>query len=259
MPRGSVYHAIIGVVVVATLVPSFLIACTRVEVRLPLAYVAGLACGMVVLVAEANLANGVWWDEVFEVLLLPIIGIVAGAAWRRKQLSLLIAALVLVAGALYVVTMGALSQPAHVDVPFKAGNKGSVVKAEFSVATKKAYTFYLTLYFKEEDRQSKERVRKLAGTGAYRDGRQIDTGLAIPVRLGVERIGNNGALSILDRMFTDHDLEGMAADHFSKLITRIRLEPGRYGARVEALENIPELEDISVHFNLLVAHDRGGP
>jgi len=78
MPRGSVYYAIIAMVVFATLVPSFLIACTRVRARSVLAYVAGLACGMVVLVAETYLANGVWWDEVFEVLLLPVLGMVAG-------------------------------------------------------------------------------------------------------------------------------------------------------------------------------------
>jgi len=211
---------------------------------------------MVVLVAERYLANGVWWDEVFEVLLLPVVGMVVGAAWRSKEWS---SALALVAGALYIVTTNALSLPAHVDVPFKVGSKGSVVEAEFSVAMRKTYTFYLNLYFRKGDGQNRERVRKLAGTGAYRDGRQIDTGLAIPVRLRVERIGNNRVSSILDRMFTDHDREGMAADHFSKLITRIRLEPGRYRARVEALENISELEDISVHFSLLVAHDRGGP
>src|SRR5262249_21348327 len=111
----------------------------------------------------------------------------------------------------------------------------------------------------KRDRENRERVRKLAGTGAYRDGRQVDTGSAIPVRLHVERIGNDGTSSILDKMFTNHDLEGMTADYFSKIITRIRLAPGRYRARVEALENIPELADISVHFNLLVAYDRGGP
>ena len=128
MPRGSVYYAIITIVVFATLAPSFLIACTRFRSRLVFAYVAGLACGMVVLVAERSLANGVWWDEIFEVLLLPVVGMVAGAAWRSKKRSFLIAALALVAGALYVVTMSALSPPAHVDVPFEAGNKGSVVE-----------------------------------------------------------------------------------------------------------------------------------
>ena len=158
----------------------------------------------------------------------------------------------------------------------EAGNKGAVVGAEFSVATPKTYTFYLNLYFREgdrgdrvpvgkinltqqelksleQDRQNMERVRKLAGTaGAYRDGRQIDTGLAIPVRLRVERIDNNGASPVLERVFTNHDREGMAADYFSKIITRIRLEPGRYRARVEALESIRELEGISVHFNMVV-------
>jgi hypothetical protein len=289
MPRGSVYYAIIAFVVVATLVPSFLIAWTRGPYRPVLAYFAGLAGGVGVLVAETYLANGVWWDEVFEVLLLPSVGMLAGtaagAARRSKQpvlsIALLIAALVPVAGAFYVVTMCALSQHAYVDVPFEAGNKGAVAEAEFTIATPKTYTFYLNLYFREGDqdrvparkinltqqelkslervRQNAERVRKLAGTGAYRDGRQIDTGLAIPVRLRVERIGNNGASSILERVFTNHDREGMAADYFSKIITRIRLEPGRYRARVEAMENIRELEGISVHFNMLVAYDRGGP
>jgi uncharacterized protein DUF5625 len=226
---------------------------------LVLAYGAGFACGIAVLVAEAYLANGVWWDEIFEVLLLPVVGMVAGAAWRSRNRPFLIAALALVAGALYVVAMSALFQPAYLDVPFEAGNEGSVVESEFSVATRKTYSFYLNLHFTKGNRQDTERVRKLAGTGAYRDGRQIETGLAIPVRLRVERVGDNGVSSILDKVFTDHDLEGMTADYFSKIMTRIRLEPGRYRARIEALENIPDLEDISVHLNLLVAHDRGGP
>ena len=87
MPRGSVYFAIIAIVVFATLVPSFFIARTLVRFHLLLAYVAGLACGMVILVAERYLANGVWWDEVFEVLLLPVVGMVAGAACRSKERS----------------------------------------------------------------------------------------------------------------------------------------------------------------------------
>jgi len=134
MPRGSVYFVVIAIVVLATLVPSFFIACTRVRFHLLFAYVAGLACGMVALVAERYLANGVWWDEVFEVLLPPVVGMVVGAAWRSKEWS---SALALVAGALYIVTTNALSLPAHVDVPFKVGSKGSVVEAEFSVATRR--------------------------------------------------------------------------------------------------------------------------
>src|SRR5215470_12184229 len=151
MPRGSVYFAIIAIVVFATLVPSFFIARTRVRSHLLLAYVAGLACGMVVLVAERYLANGVWWDEIFEVLLLPVVGMVAGGAWRSKNRPFLIAAIALFAGTLYVVTRSALSQSAYVDMPFEAGHKGSIVEAEFSVASAKTYTFYLNLYFREGD------------------------------------------------------------------------------------------------------------
>src|SRR5215510_2307670 len=105
MPRGSVYFVIVAIVVVATLVPSFLIACTQIQFRLVLAYVAGLTCGMVVLVAEAHLAKGIRWDEIFEVLLLPVVGMMAGAAWRSGNRPFSIATFALAAGALYVVTV----------------------------------------------------------------------------------------------------------------------------------------------------------
>jgi len=184
--------------------------------------------------------------------LLPLVGMVAAAGWRSRKPSRLIASLVLVAGALYVVVISILSMPARVDVPFAAATKGSAVEAEFKVATTMTYNFELNLYARKGDREDSDRVSKLVGTGAHRDGRQVDTGLAIPVRLRVERRDESGVSSILDNVFTDHDLQGHAADHFSKRITRIRLKPGRYRARIEAVDNVPQLEGIHVLFGIRV-------
>ena len=145
---------------------------------------------------------------------------------------------------------------AQVDLPFHAGVKGSVVETQLHASTTKNYTFYLDLHFREGDQQDRERVRKLAGTGAYdRSGpgaRQIDTGLRIPVHLSVGRVGAVTQWSILDADFASHDLEGFTAGYYSKIIAGARLEPGDYRVRLEALQNIPELSDIPVSFNIHV-------
>src|SRR5262245_10184590 len=250
------YRAIIVIVVVATLALPFAFAAYgRPRFRMLLSYGAGLVCGSAILYAEAHVLNFIRWDEVFYVLILPWIGIAAGTAWRCKRRPGLIGALVLVAGALLIVLENARSIPASVDVPFAAGSKGAVVDTEFYVPTTMTYTFRLDLRYPEGDRQERERLSALAGTGQYRDGKQINTGLPIPVRLRVERIDQGGASSVLDSVFTDHDLESYGWGHFAKLMTRIRMQPARYRARIEALEDIPQLAGVPVYFGIYV---RGG-
>jgi len=86
MPRGSLYYLLVLAVFIVTLTPSFLLACSRVRFRLLLAYIVGLGCGVVLLAIELHLSNGIWWDEVIYVLLLPIAGLLAGAIWRRVRM-----------------------------------------------------------------------------------------------------------------------------------------------------------------------------
>src|SRR5258705_882024 len=247
------YQAIVAIVVLATLVPPFAFAAySRGRFRILLSYSAGLVCGIAVLYAETHFLNFIRWDEVFYVVFRPLVGMAAGAAWRSKSRPHLIGSSVLVTGALLIVVMNARSLPARIDLPFAAGSKGAVAADEFYVPTTMTYTFHLDLRYTEGDSQERERLRALAGTGQYRDGRQINTGLPIPVRLRVDRIDKNGVSSILDSVFTDHDLESHGWNHFSKLIRRIRLQPARYRARIEALENIPELQGVPVHFGAYV-------
>jgi len=247
------YHAVVAIVVLATLVPPFaLVVFARGQFRMLLAYGAGLVCGIVVLYAESYILNFIGWDEILYVLYLPLVGMTAGAALLSRKRRHVIGALVLVAGALLIVITNARSIPTSIDVPFAAGSKGAIVDTEFSVPTAMTYAFTLDLRFAESDRRERDRLEKLAGTGQYRDGRQINTGLPIPVRLRVERLDKSGAASILDAEFTDHDLESHGSGHFSKRVTYIRLEPARYRAKIEALEDIPALAGVT-HFGIHVA------
>jgi hypothetical protein len=84
MLRGLAYDAFIVAVLLATLLPPFLIARSHVRFRFPLAYVVGFACGALLLAIELHMANGIWWAEFICVLLLPLVGATGGVLWRWK-------------------------------------------------------------------------------------------------------------------------------------------------------------------------------
>jgi hypothetical protein len=147
--------------------------------------------------------------------------------------------------------MGIVFPSTNLNLPFQAGVKGAVLDTQFRVRTTEGYNFNLDLHFRENNAQDRERVRELAGTGQYnRAGRQINTGLPIPVRLRVSRIGDGVESVVLDGAFTDHDLEGFSASYYAKIITGARLEPGTYRVRIEALQDIPELNDVLVQLDI---------
>jgi hypothetical protein len=250
---GYIYPTIVVLIVFVTILPAFIITRVVRSFGWIIGYIVGFGCGVLTLVAEVYLINIIKWDDLFFVLLLPVVGIAVALIWPSKSVQkirwtrrfLTIALLILAAAFVYDAVS---NQSESVKVPFEAGTKGSVAEVQFRVPrTQHAYSFFLNLYFKEGDRQERDRVQRLAGTGAHDyEGRPIDTGLAIPVRLIIERIGNNVSKPILDRVFTDHELLAYGFDHYSKRITHVRLEAGRYRARIEALENIRELAGVPV-------------
>lgn len=73
---------------------------------------------------------------------------------------------------------------AHIDLPFQAGVKGTVLETQVRSTKTEVYTFYLDLHFREGDDQDRNRASKLAGQSAR------DTGLPIPIHLSVGRIGD---------------------------------------------------------------------
>jgi hypothetical protein len=126
---------------------------------------------------------------------------------------------------------------------------GEIVEADFSVATTMTYLLPEFLFQGSAEQGS---CRMLIGSAERKGGRQINTGRAIPVRLKVERLGNNGGRPFLTMCSRTTIAKATAQTILRKSLRAIRLEPGRYRVRVEALENIPDLEGIPVHFDIHV-------
>jgi hypothetical protein len=82
MPKGDVYILVLACIALATLVPSFFVARSKLPLRYAIGYLAGIACGVVVLIAESYLAGGIWWNDVFYALGLPILGVIAAASFK---------------------------------------------------------------------------------------------------------------------------------------------------------------------------------
>jgi hypothetical protein len=179
-------------------------------------------------------------------------------SYSFNTIALLVGLLVL-ALVISVLAIRTLFPPANgfVDLPFPAGVKGSILDMQIRVVRTESYTFALELYFREKDAEDRDRVKKLAGTGQYDtsrpDPRQINTGLPIPVRLSVTPVDAEARWSGLDRVFVNHDLEGFTASFYEKIIVRAGLDPGTYRIRIEALQNLAELNDVPVHFEIHVS------
>jgi hypothetical protein len=149
-----------------------------------------------------------------------------------------------------------------VSVPFQAGVKGAATEVEFQTPLAKYYVFYLDLYHDPDNGdprspqrlRDRERVEKLAGSSGYnpRTMQRVDNGLPIPVRLTVTLLGAGTSRTVLDGVYSSHEMEGYGSAYFSKIVARARLEPGRYHARIEALENLPALSDVPIRFDVHV-------
>jgi hypothetical protein len=144
-----------------------------------------------------------------------------------------------------------LYPPVTLDIPFAAGLPGVTIDTNIRIYSTNFYQFYLILHFKEHDPQDRNRVQSLAGTGQTdASGRPINNGLPIPVRLILSRVEGDNIESLIDETFFEQRLESHGANSFSKIITGRTLDPGEYRIRLESLQNIPELSDVSVSFNV---------
>jgi len=139
----------------------------------------------------------------------------------------------------------------HISVPFAAGKKGAIVTTNLHVNFAAYYTVYLNLYFDKGNPEDRSHVAALAGSGATsKSGQRLDNGLEIPVELTIVRKKDNQTNLILDDHFKTDELGGFTADHFAKVITGIRLDPGRYEIKIAALQDVPELRDVPVRFDV---------
>jgi hypothetical protein len=128
-------------------------------------------------------------------------------------------------------------------LPFAAAHKGTVLTTDFQATEDRIHLFLLL--FKE-----KSVLPQYMGSGGYdpKARKRLDNGLPIPLRLTVSRLDPSEASPLFDKEFFELELQGMSATDYSKMITAIKLSPGNYRVRLEALRDIPELAEASIKF-----------
>jgi hypothetical protein len=139
-------------------------------------------------------------------------------------------------------------------LPFAAAHKGTVLTTDFQATEDNMYWFSLQLIFKQNNVEDRERIRKLAGSGGYdpKARKRLDNGLPIPLRLTITRLDPSGVSPIHDKEIIEEELEGYSATYYSKIIDTVRLSPGNYRVRVEALRDIPELAETPINFTIYI-------
>ncbi|NKI70726.1 hypothetical protein GN109_14985 [Collimonas pratensis] len=145
----------------------------------------------------------------------------------------------------------------HVVLPFNLEEKGYIATTDF-VTGNKAYTY--TFYLNFQIKNNQERIAKLLGLrdpddgGGYKDADgqfvSIRTGIHIPLRLTVSRLDGENEVVVYDENF--HQLRSLGGNDssFLRTIDRVKLEPGHYRIRLEALAAVKELAEVPVNFEI---------
>lgn len=137
-------------------------------------------------------------------------------------------------------------------VPFEAQKAGSVFTTELLVAEHRSYIFSLELGVKKEgDMEDARRLGKLAG-GDSRDkeGKPLDLGISIPLKLTISVIDTSGERIIYDKEIYEEEKIGASRRGFKKLIGSIELKPGRHRINIQSLKDIPELVENPITFGI---------
>lgn len=139
------------------------------------------------------------------------------------------------------------NRPRH---PIQRGSEGNHRRSQFARSTRAYYGFYLDLHFAANDPQDRARIFALAGNGETRSGHRVNNGLPIPVKLTVRHADKDAGPPLFDAIVPEQELEGYSATYFAKSITGLSLPPGLYSVRVDALQDIPDLGSVEVHFDV---------
>ena len=146
----------------------------------------------------------------------------------------------------------AMYPPAYVDLPFHAGVKGSVVESDFNVVEDRLYKLNLKLCFNPNNAAEREHVWYLAGMPQplpFSEDRNRYN-LDIPLKVSIDRgsVGNQPVA--VDGIFRHHELESSGISCVTKTVTVTSLPAGKYHFRVEALDDISQLADVTTRIEL---------
>jgi hypothetical protein len=134
---------------------------------------------------------------------------------------------------------------------------GAKIETDLYMPDKRYYSFSLDFFYKEKDEEDRKRVRKLVGDHRIdRNGKLIEPGVPIPLKMAINKINTGGKILILDKEVSELRLWAWGGSRFTKLVEGLILEPGYYHVSIESTSDIPELTGTTVTFNVAFGHSK---
>jgi Domain of unknown function (DUF5625) len=137
-----------------------------------------------------------------------------------------------------------LVRPARLDEPISLSPPGHVEK-EIRAPLPEPYSLELQFWF---DKNSREKVRRLAGNWIYRDGRQMPSGVAVPIRWSVR--DKRSDQEVVSDEATSFGSNAFSATYYARPVGRLELDRGTYRVRVEVVSDVPQFSDVPVRIAL---------
>ena len=134
----------------------------------------------------------------------------------------------------------------RLQLPFNAGVKGDVQEHQLIIERENDYALTVRLHF-EEGGPAGQRVIRFAGTPP---GSPPRPGPSIPVHVQIGQVQGTFLTSVLDATAPAHALDGYGNGFYGVGVGTVHLTPGLYQMSVEALQDIPALNDIRITVNV---------
>jgi len=147
----------------------------------------------------------------------------------------------------------------HLTLPFSLAKSGYVLTTDFEAGGnfKKSYlyTFHLSFLVNNDNFGQLSKLLGFGATpnsdGASRDDDgSIRAGIAIPLKLNIARLDGKNEIAVFSKEYNKLAAGGAGDSKLFTSIDHIRLDPGTYRVRLEALTAVPELANVPVNFEI---------
>lgn len=167
---------------------------------------------------------------------------------------------------LFLLTLvGCATAPYYPPVPFAVQHAGASMVQDVKLVHDRNYELFLRYYHKN-DIEDSNRIRRLTGSGMYRrdvSGELVPVNDGVPVYLELKITGLDEAVKgfyFEEKLFAGAMIGGgiewvngrankdTDKEYIDRIIKRIRLKRGLYRITLKSLQDIPELEGVSIAF-----------
>jgi hypothetical protein len=131
-------------------------------------------------------------------------------------------------------------RPASVNKPISLSPPGTI-QTRISVPLPESYDLSLAFSF---DRQSREKVRDLVGEWLYQNGRQLPSGVPVPIRWSFKE--RQTGREVFSEEKVSFGRSGYSATAFYRHLGNARVNAGNYLFHAEVLMDVPEFANIPV-------------